>query len=196
MHQSGKSVHQSESAKNHPKKAKKNMQKKHFWTCSGFLKRCTDFPDWFPTGSRLVPDLLKPVQIWEIWCQIFNDLERQKNQLFRVENRLGWNPTFAVRRLDGGRNYVFNGHWIFFWLLTSFAPKAKIAAPNLEDLRSFCPCWSNFGTANRIWKHQPKHQFYAIWAPHFHPIFISANPFSIFQHLAVHRPPPPHKLTF
>ena len=36
------------------------------------------------------------------------------------------------------------GIGIVFWLLTSFAPKAKIVAPNLEDLRSFFPCLINF----------------------------------------------------
>jgi hypothetical protein len=39
-------------------KSAKSLQKPAFLCLLG---RCTDFPDWFPTGSRLVPNLPKAV---------------------------------------------------------------------------------------------------------------------------------------
>ena len=43
-------------------KSAKTLQKPAFLCLLG---RCTDFPDWFPTGSRLVPDWFP---ISKKWC--------------------------------------------------------------------------------------------------------------------------------
>ena len=74
--QSGKSVHRPKRHKNggfcrvlalfwsifgtfcrvFPKNEPKMWKNMHFWHFSCLWGRCADFPDWFPTGSRRVPD--------------------------------------------------------------------------------------------------------------------------------------------
>ena len=87
----------------------------------------------FPTGANLVQGW-----VWAFFCasahgkkkmmlennffggKLFNDLGRQKIYCFGLKT--GWNPTFAVCRLDGGRNYVLNGHWNCFLTLDILRP--------------------------------------------------------------------------
>ena len=38
--------------------------------------RCTDFPDWFPTGSRLVPDFQKVLEFAESGVKFWPEIRR------------------------------------------------------------------------------------------------------------------------
>ena len=63
-------------------KSAKTLQKLAFLCLLG---RCTDFPDWFQTGSRLVPNLPKAVLKFAESGVRFQFFGCQKNALFRAE---------------------------------------------------------------------------------------------------------------